>query len=240
LAERFTGGCQPGALNNAVESGSPCDYSRLLDQAPLDGSVPATVFAARPCGRSRPLKGSRSAIIREPDAGGGIGSGDPFSRGRAFRDTASQRQGSLEKEKDYIMKKPTIVITETDHIKLTDLIAGSGLSRRERAQVRALEEELRRAKIVAPNEVPADVVTMETCAELLDLDTGELMEFTVVLPNDANIDDGKISILAPVGTGMLGYRVGDIFEWPAPYGLRRLKVIHVHFQPEAALAANAA
>ena len=77
---------------------------------------------------------------------------------------------------------------------------------------------------------------MNSRAELVDLESGERMEFTLVLPADANINDGKISVLAPLGTAMLGYRVGDEFEWPVPYGVRRLKVTHVYFQPEAALA----
>ena len=86
------------------------------------------------------------------------------------------------------------------------------------------KEELARAKIVADNEVPPDVITMNSTAELLDLDTGEHMEFTVVFPADAEINEGKISVLAPVGVGMLGYAVGDVFEQAAPYGVRRLKV----------------
>jgi regulator of nucleoside diphosphate kinase len=77
---------------------------------------------------------------------------------------------------------------------------------------------------------------MNSRAELLDLHTGERMEFTLVYPVDADIEAGKISVLAPLGTAMLGYRVGDEFEWIVPYGLRHLKVLAVHFQPEAALA----
>ena len=76
---------------------------------------------------------------------------------------------------------------------------------------------------------------MNTRAELLDLESGEHMEFTLVLPRDENIEDGKISVLAPLGTAMLGYRVGDEFQWHVPYGIRKLKVIRVYFQPEAKL-----
>ena len=138
------------------------------------------------------------------------------------------------------MKKPTIIITEADHAKLSRMLDVDPRSPRERDEMRALEEELNRAEIVTPDDVPPDVITMNSRAELLDLDTGERMEFTVVFPGDASIDEGRISVLAPVGTGMLGYRVGDVFEWPAPYGMRRLKVTEVHFQPEAALVAAGA
>jgi regulator of nucleoside diphosphate kinase len=116
------------------------------------------------------------------------------------------------------------------------VIAVTGkVSHRVKWELRLLENELNRARIVAPEKVPPDVITINTRAEFLDLETGERMEFTVVLPIDANTNDGKISVLAPLGTAMLGYRVGDEFVWHVPHGLRRLKVIKLHFQPEASL-----
>lgn len=138
------------------------------------------------------------------------------------------------------MKKRNIIITAPDHARLSDMIDLGNLSPREQADAHALECELERAEIVAPDAVPSDVITMNSRAELLDLDTGERMEFTVVFPDEADYEDGKISVLAPVGTGMLGYRVGDTFERGAPYGMRRLKVMAVTYQPEAALAVAAA
>jgi regulator of nucleoside diphosphate kinase len=129
-----------------------------------------------------------------------------------------------------------IIVTASDHAELRSLITLTGkVSLRVKWELRLLENELKRARIVAPEEVPRDVITINTRAELLDLETGERMEFTLVLPADANINDGKVSVLAPLGTAMLGYRVGDEFEWHVPYGLRRLKVIKLHFQPEASL-----
>ena len=129
-----------------------------------------------------------------------------------------------------------IILTARDHAELSSVIAVTGkVSQRVKWELRLLENELKRARIVAPEEVPPDVITINTRAELLDLETGERMEFTLVLPADANINDGKISVLAPLGTAMLGYRVGDEFVWHVPHGLRRLKVIKLHFQPEASL-----
>ena len=135
------------------------------------------------------------------------------------------------------MKNRNIIMSAADHAELGFVIAsGSKISERASAELKGLESELERAQIVAPEAVPPNVITMKSRAELLDLDTGESMEFTLVFPSEANIDDGKISVLAPLGTAMLGYRVGDEFEWTVPYGLRPLKVTHVHFQPETALA----
>lgn len=134
-----------------------------------------------------------------------------------------------------LMKKPNIIITSPDHIRLQKMIALRNPSEREREETRSLTEELERAEIVAPHLVPPDVITMNSRAELLDLDTGERMAFTLVFPDEADVSESKISVLAPVGVGMLGYRVGDTFERTTPFGVRRLKVVDVTFQPEAAL-----
>jgi regulator of nucleoside diphosphate kinase len=134
------------------------------------------------------------------------------------------------------MKNRNIIITAADHAELDNVITFTGkVSERARAELHALEGELKRAEIVTPEAIPSDVITMNSRAELLDLETNEVMQFTLVLPRDAKIDEGKISVLAPLGTAMLGYRVGDEFEWHVPYGVRRLKVTNVYFQPEAEL-----
>jgi regulator of nucleoside diphosphate kinase len=138
------------------------------------------------------------------------------------------------------MKKSAIIMNATDHAELSFAIEAMGrLSKRGRSEMAALRRELARAEIVSPDRVPRGVITMNSRAELLDLDTNEFMEFTLVFPSRANIEEGKISILAPLGTAMLGYRVGDEFEWIVPYGRRRLRVTAVRFQPEAALAGAA-
>ena len=132
------------------------------------------------------------------------------------------------------MKKQAIIMSAADHEELGCVVSAAGrLSRRGLEEVAALERELTRAEIVAPGDVPPDVITMNSRAELLDLETAERMEFTLVYPADANIDEGKISVLAPLGAAMIGYRVGDEFTWFVPYGERRLRVTAVRFQPEA-------
>ena len=128
-----------------------------------------------------------------------------------------------------------IHITSRDKQLLEELIAEATALRSEpRADLTALAEELKRAVVVQPHEIPEDVITMDTRAEILDVDTGETTTFTLVFPSRANIDDGKISVIAPIGAGMLGYRTGDEFEWRVPAGIRRMRVTKIHFQPEAA------
>lgn len=129
----------------------------------------------------------------------------------------------------------SIYITTQDQQRLQKLLAETAASGpREQGDWKALAEELHRAVIVQPNEVPDDVITMNSRAELIDLDSNETVTFTLVFPHDAWLEEDKISVLAPIGAGMLGYRVGDEFEWRVPDGVRRMKVTGVHYQPEAA------
>ena len=134
------------------------------------------------------------------------------------------------------IEQTTIYITELDRQRLEKLIelAGERSRRVNHLYLSKLEEELERAETVAPEKVQADVITMRSKVRLRDLNTGEALVYTLVFPSEANFDEGKISVLAPVGTAMLGYRVGSHIEWEVPSGRRRLKVEELLYQPEAA------
>ena len=138
------------------------------------------------------------------------------------------------REKNNGIKNP-IHITTQDKQRLEDLLVEVQASDpRKHGDLKALTQELRRAVIVDPKDVFSDVITMNSRAEMRDLESGETVAFTLVFPSEANIDEEKISVLAPIGAGMLGYRVDDEFEWNVPGGLRRMKVTKVEYQPEAA------
>ena len=87
-----------------------------------------------------------------------------------------------------------------------------------------LAHELNRARILPREDMPDDVVALGSTAELELLDDGDVHTFTLALPHEANIGEGRISVLAPIGTGMLGFRVGDIFRWPVPRGSVRVRI----------------
>jgi regulator of nucleoside diphosphate kinase len=128
-----------------------------------------------------------------------------------------------------------IYVTALDAERLRKLLEGSRLwSARDREHIQALEAELDRAHVVAPQDIPGDVVTMNSAVLVKDLDTGAEMALTLVFPSEAGLELGKISIVAPVGTALLGYRVGDTIEWKVPGRVRRLRVEKVIYQPEAA------
>jgi regulator of nucleoside diphosphate kinase len=133
------------------------------------------------------------------------------------------------------MKQPNFVITELDMEKLRQLLDGARNSAsKDKEHLTVLEEELDRARLVSAGRVPADVVTMNSRVRMTDLDTGKEMIYTLVFPRDADFSQGKISVLAPIGTAILGYRAGDVIEWNVPGGKRKFCVEEILHQPEAA------
>ena len=132
------------------------------------------------------------------------------------------------------MTEHNIYITAVDGEKLRDLIwQAQATDYRGSPYLKMLAGELDRAIVLDPHEIPADVITMNSTASLVDVESGEDMLYTLVFPEAADPIQGKISVLAPIGTAMLGYRVGDTFEWETPDGERKLRVKKVVFQPEA-------
>ncbi|MGV8084142.1 MAG: nucleoside diphosphate kinase regulator [Coriobacteriia bacterium] len=130
------------------------------------------------------------------------------------------------------MDSRRLIITKYDRDRLVALIHGLE-GPKARQDLKTLLGELNRAQIVAPEEVPADVVTMNSKVTLVDAETSERMGVTLVFPPDADAAAGRISVLAPIGTAIIGYREGDTIEWPVPSGLRRLRIEKVDYQPEA-------
>lgn len=132
------------------------------------------------------------------------------------------------------MENQPIYITKFDLERLEQLIQDAESTEYRKSEyLEKLQMEIRRAVIVSPQEIPANVITMNSTVHLQDLDTGEEETYTLVFPEDTNLEKGKISVLAPIGTAMLGYKVGDIFEWEVPAGKRRLKVREIVYQPES-------
>lgn len=128
-----------------------------------------------------------------------------------------------------------IFITEPDYKRLIDVIQAERQNKNVSSELLAkLGEELKRAKKIAPAKIPADVVTMNSTVLLKDLNTGKEMTLTLVYPSDADIKSHKISVLAPVGTALLGYKAGDIIEWNIPSGTARFQIEEIVYQPESA------
>ena len=132
------------------------------------------------------------------------------------------------------MEPRDIYITEFDLARLLKLFDAE-IGEKDRDHLASLQNELDRAHVIDPAAIPDDVVTMNSRVRLKELAVGgDWKDLTLVFPPDANIDINRISILAPVGTAILGRRVGDTVEWKVPAGRRRLQIKELLFQPEAA------
>lgn len=134
------------------------------------------------------------------------------------------------------MEVRSIFISAFDRQRLTDLLdeALAVAKPAQRRELSDLARELKNASVVPPDQVPPDLVTMNSRVKLRDLDSNAEFDYTLVFPDHTNVAEGKISVLAPIGTAMLGYRVGDTFSWQVPSGERRLKIEAILYQPEAA------
>ncbi len=121
-----------------------------------------------------------------------------------------------------------IRITSRDMERLRELIDDAKRGDPRKAlELKDLEAELDRAILVPEAEMPEDVVRMHSEAHLVDEDTGEELICRLVFPGEADITHMRVSVLAPVGTAMLGFRAGDRFEWQVPAGTRRLRIMSV-------------
>ncbi|PAY16118.1 transcription elongation factor GreAB [Rhodopirellula sp. SM50] len=126
-----------------------------------------------------------------------------------------------------------IIITAEDQRRLLQLLnrefketAGC------RKHLEDLLQEVHRACVVDAAKVPGDVVTMDSVVELVNLDTDEREIFTLVYPESENVRENMLSILAPIGTAILGCRVDDTVSWPVPVGMCRMKIVSIVYQPE--------
>lgn len=135
-----------------------------------------------------------------------------------------------------MVKEETIWVTKTDLQRLGNLI--EMVRNREEHElyqyIDKLEEKLEFAEVAASEDIPSNVITMRSKVRLKDLENGEEHFYTLVFPTEAKFEEGKLSILSPLATAILGCRLGDTVEFQAPGRLRRLKVLEILYQPESA------
>ncbi len=131
-----------------------------------------------------------------------------------------------------------IFITECDIGRLKPLLeSAKKFLSRDRQHIRQLEQELERAEIVPQTAIPPDVITMNSTIHVTDLGTHKQAVYTLVFPREADASKNRISILAPLGIAVIGYRRGDVIECEMPGGRKRLRVDQVEHQPLASDAA---
>jgi regulator of nucleoside diphosphate kinase len=126
---------------------------------------------------------------------------------------------------------PSITVSSFDMNQLEAMLESPAVEQSPAGK--ALAHELERATVVAREQMPDGVVMMHSRVECEDELQGEKHELTLVYPREADVDQGKVSILAPVGTALLGLAVGQSMDWDAPGGRKlRLRVTAVHNPPK--------
>jgi regulator of nucleoside diphosphate kinase len=128
--------------------------------------------------------------------------------------------------------RQTIVVTDRDMRTLTHLLATGNWKGRDQQHLVELADELERAEVVRSSEVPRDVVTLGSRVRVRDLEAGTEETYRLGLSSLAGRGpETHLSVLAPIGTALLGYREGDEIEWRVPGGIRRLQVVAVVSPP---------
>ncbi len=121
-----------------------------------------------------------------------------------------------------------LVLTTEDHQLLTTFLKGMwGKTAVDRKNAEDLKAELKKAKIVSRDDFPIDVVRLNSKVIIKADDRNETLELIVVTPDKANIREKKISVLAPIGTALIGYRRGQKIKWQVPAGKRTFTILEV-------------
>ncbi|AHB76765.1 MULTISPECIES: nucleoside diphosphate kinase regulator [Pandoraea] len=130
-------------------------------------------------------------------------------------------------------QRPSITVSTLDVERLESLMAQA--PRAALPYVEALETELARASVVDPEQIPADIATMNSVVRYRDLATQQAHRVTLVYPQHLASTENGLSVLAPVGSALLGLRVGQSIHWQVPGGrLIELELLGIDYQPEAA------
>jgi regulator of nucleoside diphosphate kinase len=134
---------------------------------------------------------------------------------------------------NYIMSK--IILNRLDYARIKKCIRDAQLSNSiSNHEAESLLRELESAEILEPEDIPSNVVTMNSIVRMSFINSKKNVKFQIVYPNKANFKDNKISIFSPIATALIGYKVDDEIEWIIPAGITRIRIDEIIYQPEAA------
>jgi regulator of nucleoside diphosphate kinase len=127
-----------------------------------------------------------------------------------------------------------IKITELDYTRLSNLIWNARKERGiELKNLDALAYELKRAEKVDSKQISPEFITMNSIVQVENVESKIPMTVKIVYPKEANFSKGHVSILSPLGSALLGYKVGDVVQFDAPKGKVNIKILAIEYQPEA-------
>jgi len=220
-----------GALDDTDAKAEQCRVRRIVRRL-TEWRMPVDVLGLWATESHRSAAQFKELIRTTPEASTGYDGAD--------RNDAAMLQGepsALEtsySQRSDIMKTTEVLISGVDFERLSDVVESPRYRPNRRVAPGGLREGLGRGTVVAPTEVPADIVTMRSRVRVRDLPTGSVNEYTLVYPDEADFTVGKVSILAPLGSALLGARAESVINVHAPTGVRRMKVERILYQPEAA------
>ncbi|BCR04884.1 RNA polymerase-binding protein Rnk [Desulfuromonas versatilis] len=133
------------------------------------------------------------------------------------------------------MPERIVYITDYDYKRLGLLLESmNSVPQNRRNDLSCLENELESCRVVAPNEIPANVVTLNSRIRYFNLNSKEERIVTLVFPSNADLSKGRVSIISPLGAAILGYAEGDVVVWKTFSGRKTIRIEEVIYQPEAA------
>jgi len=133
------------------------------------------------------------------------------------------------------MMERALYLTDYDYERLELLLDNMNrVPQNRREDLSRLEEDLAICQIVAPEEMPANIVTLHSTVRYLDLDSNKERVVTLVFPSNADLSAGRISIAVPLGAAILGHSEGDLIAWETFDGTKTIRIEEVLYQPEAA------
>jgi regulator of nucleoside diphosphate kinase len=128
-----------------------------------------------------------------------------------------------------LMKNAQLILSKSDYDLLNNhLKLSANLSEFNKKK---LSIELQTARVLPLEELPSDVVSENSKVEIEDVESGKKFNFVLVSPSDANIQSNKLSVLAPVGVALLGYRPGVEVDWEMSNGLKTFRIVKVERIP---------
>lgn len=129
--------------------------------------------------------------------------------------------------------KTKICITKYDYTRLKSMVQEYTKTNKVDRNIQDLLGEIERAQKVDSYTIGSSYITMNSIFELKKMNELDFQKFRLVFPEDADTDKNQISVLAPIGTAVLGYKVGDVIKWKVPDGENFFQITNILYQPEA-------
>jgi regulator of nucleoside diphosphate kinase len=129
--------------------------------------------------------------------------------------------------------KSKLVISSEDYETLNDYVKGlKSVKAFDKSNALLLQEELKKAKLVKRDKLPADVVRLNSRVVVKEGNREKLIELVLVVPEKADIKEKKVSVFAPIGTALIGFRQGEKVKWNVPSGSKTFTIMEVYNQVE--------